>query len=38
MIDRKIYNTIRENGGWDNWRMVILEECGETFIIPEELK
>jgi len=22
----KIYQTIRENGGWDNWRMVIIEE------------
>jgi hypothetical protein len=25
----KLYTTIRENGGWDNWRMVIIEECGE---------
>ena len=22
----KIYETIRQNGGWDNWRMVIIEE------------
>jgi predicted GIY-YIG superfamily endonuclease len=26
---RKLYTTIRENGGWNNWRMVIIEECGE---------
>jgi hypothetical protein len=25
----KIYQTIRENGGWDNWRMVVLEEMEE---------
>jgi hypothetical protein len=25
----KLYTTIRENGGWDNWRMVMIEECGE---------
>lgn len=28
--NQKLYTTIRENGGWDNWRMVILEECDET--------
>ena len=27
---RKIYEIIRSNGGWDNWRMVIIEECDET--------
>jgi hypothetical protein len=26
---KKLYTTIRENGGWDNWRMVIIEECGQ---------
>jgi hypothetical protein len=26
----KIYVTIRENGGWDNWRIVCLEECDES--------
>jgi len=26
----KIYKTIRENGGWDNWRMMIIEECDES--------
>jgi len=25
----KLYTTIRENGGWDNFRMVLIEECGE---------
>jgi predicted GIY-YIG superfamily endonuclease len=24
----KLYQTIRENGGWENWRMVIIDECG----------
>jgi NADH:ubiquinone oxidoreductase subunit len=23
----KLYETIRENGGWENWTMVIIEEC-----------
>jgi hypothetical protein len=27
--NRKLYNTIRDNGGWENWRMVIIEECGD---------
>ena len=26
----KVYRMIREYGGWENWRMVILEECDET--------
>jgi len=33
--DYKLYNTIRENGGWDNWEMKYLEECDnniDTFI------
>ena len=25
--NNKLYTTIRENGGWDNFRMVIIEEC-----------
>ena len=25
-----LYKTIRENGGWNNWRMVCIEECDET--------
>jgi len=27
--NQKIYQTIRDNGGWDNWRIVILEEMKE---------
>jgi len=27
---QKTYVKIRENGGWDNWRMVCLEECDEN--------
>jgi hypothetical protein len=23
---------IRENGGWDNWKMICIEECDETII------
>lgn len=26
----KIYQKIREFGGWDNWRMICIEECDET--------
>ena len=36
--DRKIYNTIRENGGWDNWRMVIIEDCGEITLTEARIK
>jgi len=35
---KKIYNTIRENGGWDNWRMVILEDLGEVSFIEARIK
>lgn len=28
--ETKVYQKIREYGGWENWRMVILEECDET--------
>ena len=38
MKDRKIYNTIREHGGWDNWRMVILEDCGEISFTEARIK
>ena len=34
----KLYNTIRENGGWDNWRMVILEDCGEISLTEARIK
>jgi predicted GIY-YIG superfamily endonuclease len=27
--DSKLYRFIRENGGWDNWNMVIVEEYGD---------
>jgi hypothetical protein len=36
--DRKLYNIIRENGGWDNWRMVIIEECGEISFTEARIK
>jgi hypothetical protein len=36
--DYKLYNIIRENGGWDNWRMVILEECGEITFTEARIK
>jgi len=35
---KKLYNTIRENGGWDNWRMVILEELGEVSFTEARIK
>ena len=28
--NQRLYTTIRENGGWENWRMIVLEECDET--------
>jgi hypothetical protein len=34
----KLYNTIRENGGWDNWRMVIIEDCGEISFTEARIK
>jgi hypothetical protein len=36
--NEKIYTTIRENGGWDNWRMVIVEECGEITFTEARIK
>ena len=35
---KKLYTTIRENGGWDNWRMVIIEECGEISFTEARIK
>lgn len=35
---KKLYTTIRENGGWDNWRMVILEDCGEISLTEARIK
>jgi len=34
----KLYTTIRENGGWDNWRMVIIEESGEISFTEARIK
>ena len=34
----KLYSTIRENGGWDNWRMVIIEDCGEITFTQARIK
>ena len=36
--NKKLYNTIRENGGWDNWRMVLIEECGEINLTQARIK
>lgn len=35
--DTVMYKFIRENGGWDNWKMTIIEEfyCGEEMKIRE---
>jgi len=37
-FNRKLYTTIRENGGWDNSRMVILEDCGEISFTKARIK
>ena len=40
----KLYQTIRDNGGWDKWRMVIINECEkgltktQAHIIEEEFR
>jgi hypothetical protein len=34
----KLYSTIRENGGWNNWRMVMIEECGEISLVQVRIK
>ena len=34
----KLYTTIRENGGWDNWRMVILEDIGDVSLTQARIK
>tara|TARA_A100001015_G_scaffold286616_1_gene355520 strand:+ start:732 stop:1370 length:639 start_codon:yes stop_codon:yes gene_type:complete len=28
----KVYKTINEHGGWNNWRMICIEECDETIL------
>lgn len=35
---KKLYTTIRENGGWDNWRMVTIEDCGEITLTEARIK
>jgi hypothetical protein len=34
----KLYQTIRENGDWENWRMVLIEECGEISLTQVRIK
>lgn len=36
--NNKIYTNIRENGGWDNWRMVIVEDIGEVSLTQARIK
>ena len=36
--NRKLYTNIRENGGWDNWRMVVLEDLGEVSFTQARIK
>jgi hypothetical protein len=33
----KIYQTIRENGGWENWKMVIIGEAKEISLIQSRI-
>jgi len=35
---KKLYTTIRENGGWDKWRMVIVEDIGEVSLTQARIK
>ena len=32
----KVYKTIREHGGWNNWKMICIEECDETITTERE--
>jgi len=34
----KLYTKIRENSGWENWRMVIIDECGEITFTEARIK
>lgn len=34
----KLYKTIRDNGGWQNWRMVIIDELGDVSKRQAEMK
>ena len=34
----KLYTTIKENGGWENWRMVMVEDLGEVSLTQARIK
>ncbi len=34
----KIYNKIRENGGWDNWNMIIIDEADDLTFTEARIK
>jgi len=34
----KLYNKIRENGGWDNWSMVIIDEGNDLTLTDARIK
>ena len=36
--NRKIYQLINENGGWDNWDMIIIEKCNLTNVEEAKLR
>ena len=36
--NNKLYTTIRENSGWENWRMVIIEECKDITFTQARIK
>ena len=38
MSNYKIYQTIRENGGWDNWTMIPIAEHKEITVIQARIK
>jgi len=38
LYNLKIYQTIRANGGWDNWRMVIIEEMIDTTLVQARIR
>ena len=34
----KLYNKIRENGGWDNWNMIIIDEADNLTFLQARIK
>ena len=36
--NNKLYTTIRANGGWENWRMVVIEECKDITLTESKIK